>query len=102
MSDTHIDTEIDTDGRFEAAFAELVRSAVANDVDVRGSWVVEIDDDGPDFEALVVELDGGPRVSTAARNGADGYPLGERRADGSDEAVSEAAGQDPDDTVEGS
>lgn len=52
------DSTIDSAARFEGAFEDLLREAIDNDVDVRGSWVIEVDDNEHDFEALIVELDG--------------------------------------------
>jgi hypothetical protein len=42
---------------FGAELASLVASAAASGIDVRGGWPCRTDD-GPDFEAVLVELGG--------------------------------------------
>jgi hypothetical protein len=59
------DPEVTTDEEFAEAVAAVVRSAVANGVDVRGSWMVEAGTDG----GYDVEV-----VAVAPRHRADGSP----------------------------
>lgn len=57
--DTRTETEVSTAAEFNAALTHLLATAHAAGVDVRGAWACRTDDDAPDWEAAVVELDDG-------------------------------------------
>lgn len=58
-SDTHSDLDVSTAAAFNAALTQLLARADAQGVDVQGAWTCRTEDDGPDWEAAVVELDDG-------------------------------------------
>ncbi|ACV12434.1 hypothetical protein Huta_2267 [Halorhabdus utahensis DSM 12940] len=52
------DDELTNSEDFERTLGRVLLSALAGDVDPRGSWVYRTDGAGPDLEVMVVELEG--------------------------------------------
>jgi hypothetical protein len=58
MSNNHWNDRITTSTEFNAALAELLVAAERNNIDVRGSWVSDTDDEGlTNWEVVVYELE---------------------------------------------
>ncbi|WP_185903302.1 hypothetical protein [Halonotius terrestris] len=57
MSDTPWTESVTTPPEFETALGELLATAAANDIDVRGSWVYDDSESHDSWEVLVFELE---------------------------------------------
>lgn len=51
------ESEVTTDGEFEAALGDLIAAAVRNGVDPRGSWVCETGVERDAWEVMIYELE---------------------------------------------
>lgn len=58
-SKSPFDDDITDPNEFEAALGQLLRTALENGIDLKGSWEFRSDGDGNDFEIIVYELDDG-------------------------------------------
>jgi hypothetical protein len=55
-SDSPSDTEITSSEDFEAALGDLLRAALNNGVDPEGAWEYRTNNNGTDWEVMVLEL----------------------------------------------
>lgn len=53
------DLNVTTEKEFDAALEKLLRDAIGNGVDPRGSWVYNTDGSDLDLETVIVELQNG-------------------------------------------